>query len=61
MQLKGLFADRLKAGVVFEELDEAVELPKVEDPETLLAGGRCSPAQWVERVTVPVVGEGEVA
>jgi hypothetical protein len=55
-QIKVLFADRLKAGVIFEELDEPLNLPKVEDPETLL-WWTLPPAQWVEHVTVPVVVE----
>jgi hypothetical protein len=55
-QIKVLFADRLKAGVVFEELDEPLNLPKVEDPETLL-WWTLPPQQWVEHVTVPVVVE----
>ncbi len=59
-QIKLVFADRLKAGVVFEELDEPVKLPEAQDPETLL-WWTLPPAQWVEHVTVPVVVEGEVA
>jgi hypothetical protein len=55
-QVKLVFADRLKAGVVFEELDEPVKLPQAQDPETLL-WWTLPPAQWVEHVTVPVVVE----
>jgi hypothetical protein len=57
-QIKLVFADRLKAGVVFEELDEAVKLTPAQDPETLL-WWTLPPAQWVEHVTVPVVVEGK--
>jgi hypothetical protein len=55
-QIKLVFADRLKAGVVFEELDKPVKLPEAQDPETLL-WWTLPPAQWVEHVTVPVVVE----
>jgi hypothetical protein len=54
--IKLLFKDRLNANVSFEELDGAVQTPKVEDPDTLL-WWTLPPEKWVERVTVPVVVE----
>jgi hypothetical protein len=54
--IKLVFKDRLKADVSFEALDEAVQAPQTQDPETLL-WWTLPPAQWVERVTVPVVVE----
>jgi hypothetical protein len=54
--IKLVFKDRLHAEVAFEELEGPVPMARVEDPETLL-WWTLPPAQWVERVTVPVVVE----
>jgi hypothetical protein len=53
-QIKKVFETRLHAGVTFEELPEALDIPRTEDPETLL-WWTLPPAQWVEHVRVPVV------
>lgn len=54
--IKLVFKERLRAEVAFEELEGPVQMPRVEDPETLL-WWTLPPTQWVERVTVPVVVE----
>ncbi len=54
--VKATFKDRLKAGVVFEELPEALGLPHTSDPESLL-WWTLPPSAWTQRVAVPVVVE----
>jgi hypothetical protein len=52
------FADRLKAGVVFEELEKPLVLPRVEEPDAMM-WWTLPPSSWTQRVTVPVVVQGK--
>lgn len=54
--VKSVFADRLNARVVFEELDEPVRAPARLDTDSALWWTRPS-SRWTERVSIPVVVE----
>ena len=52
--IKSTLSERLKATVEFEELEQPIQLPRVEDSESLL-WWTLPPSSWTQRVTVPVV------
>lgn len=54
--MKSVFADRLNARVIFEELDAPVHTPPRLDAESALWWTRPS-ARWTDRVSIPVVVE----
>lgn len=54
--LRRTFAERLRATVVFEALDEAAVLPATTDPDAVLWWTQ-GPQTWTGRVAVPVVVE----
>lgn len=54
--LRGYFAEKLRGGVVFEELPPALAVDTAPGPEATLWWTQ-APSQWFERVSVPMVVE----